>query len=989
MDVDERSGGTRLTLILISLAFLILAAATVYFSFQEIRAFEVRHVTTLTTQVDEAANDVEQFIESRQSLVQTFAFEKQTDLNALELDTSDDHKHAHISASLTRWFPNYFTFTIADESGTDLVDDFDGFVGPQCKQNIQEYVKSLRHSPAEHVSYKTVIHPQANNYHFDVMAPWVDDDHVKGAFFVSFRPDSLAHILKSHQSDGHYLALLNKDRGSLIEVNADGARDQIAASRDINLTEEELQQIYHSNDISGSQWRLVGYLEPGLLAAAAREIWTNAAILLAIITLVWGLSCRKISQLATAEQGAFAALEKSNADLAMMAEEQKNLRVAAESGEKTKAQFLASMSHEIRTPLNAVIGLTDLVMKTELTDHQRSYLGKVSLAGRNLLGLINDILDFSKIEAGKLTIEEVEFELDPVLENMSVVVSTKAEENGNELIISVDRAIPNLLLGDPLRLGQILINLAGNAAKFTENGEIIVDIALEENDGNWLVVSVEDNGSGMTEDQVSKLFKPFVQADQSVTRTHGGTGLGLSISQQLVEAMGGTIGVKSDAGSGSTFFFRIPIKFSENAQRRDVFEGVDPRAIRILVVDDNETICATLKAALEKLRFNVDTALSGAQAVEKYKTSLANRAYNALLIDWKMQGVDGIETIREIRSLEGQGASTPAIGMISASDMSTIQDQLTELGIKCALQKPINTSFLVDALMVIFQSTTDRRPIRSSVIVDDDAKLSLQGARVLLAEDNELNQMVALGVLENLGCSVDVAENGQLAIDMLRDKPADHYAIVLMDIQMPVLDGLSATEMIRSDLKMTDLPIVAMTAHALEEERERCAEAGMDDHISKPIDALDVQMKMLKWVGSEFQSDSSDEAPAETAEPETVQFNEAPVVDVQAVAARLMLSEEMVQKLLLRFCDDYADTPEKLRSLIQSGDLAGAEHLAHSVKGVSATLGIEDVQQRFGELEESFRAGTFDPAVWDDTELTMAFESDVANIRKAIPEPRS
>ena len=467
------------------------------------------------------------------------------------------------------------------------------------------------------------------------------------------------------------------------------------------------------------------------------------------------------------------ALEKTNTDLADMAEAQTSLRVAAESGEKTKAQFLASMSHEIRTPLNAVIGLTELVLKTDLTDYQKQYLSKVSIAGRNLLSLINDILDFSKIEAGKLQIENIEFELDPVLENVSVVISTKADENGNEFIISVDRAIPNLLLGDPLRIGQVLINLAGNAAKFTENGEIIVDISLIEDDGTWLAASVEDNGAGMTEEQVSKLFKPFVQADQSVTRTHGGTGLGLSISQQLVEAMGGTMGVESEQGVGSKFSFKIPITYAENAERRDVFEGVDPRTIRILVVDDNETICETLKLALQKLRFNVDTATSGEDAVEMYKTALSARPYNALLIDWKMDGMDGVETIRQIRVLEEHTVNAPAISMISASDMNDIKDQLTDLDVQYTLQKPINTSFLVDALMVIFNSTTDRRPVRASKIIESEDTESLNGARILLAEDNELNQMVALGILEHLGCTVDVAENGQETIDKLRDKPSD------------------------------------------------------------------------------------------------------------------------------------------------------------------------------------------------------------------------
>lgn len=679
--------------------------------------------------------------------------------------------------------------------------------------------------------------------------------------------------------------------------------------------------------------------------------------------------------------GAVEALEKSNRDLADMADAQKSLRVAAESGEKTKAKFLASMSHEIRTPLNAVIGLTELVLKTGLTGYQRDYLSKVSVAGRNLLGFINDILDFSKIEAGKLKIETIEFELDPVLENVSAVVSTKADENGNEVIITVDRAIPNLLLGDPLRIGQVLINLAGNAAKFTQNGEIIIDISLEEDDTTWLAASVEDNGAGMTEAQVTKLFQPFVQADQSVTRTHGGTGLGLSISQQLVESMGGTLGVESEVGVGSKFFFRIPIMFAENAERRDVFEGVDPRTIRILVVDDNETICETLKLALQKLRFNVDIATSGEDAIELYKAALPGRPYAALLIDWKMEGLDGLETIKQIRVLEKYTVSAPAISMISASDMSEIKDELVDLGVEYMLQKPINTSFLVDALMAIFNSTNDRRPVRPSTMIEGDENENLNGARILLAEDNELNQMVALGVLENLGCSVDVAVNGQEVLDLLRDKPADHYAIVLMDIQMPIMDGLSATRAIRTELKMTEIPVVAMTAHALEEERKRCMDAGMNDHISKPIDARDVKMKIIKWIGAKFRSEILDAGPVLDPASGSV----TSIVDVSATASRLALPENMVHKMLLKFCRDYKDTPEKLRQLVQDGNLDAAQDLAHSIKGASGSLGIDEVYRLCGELETTLKDGIFVADDWDGEGLTATFDQVIANIEDTMP----
>lgn len=983
MNLSRPSGGASLSFGLITLSFLVVAVAIVYFSNQEIKNFEQGHSSILKTQVDEAANDVVQFLESRQALVETFAFEKQNLLFRYSLDVEDYERRVEVSESLARWLPYFFTFTIADKSGTDLVDDVEGFVGPQCQMNIQDYVKDMEEHSIEHAVFDTVIHPQANNYHFDVMAPWLQGDTLQGVFFVSFHPRPLAEILNSHQSTGHYLALINVNREPLIEINGGGARDEISATRDINLSDEEVREIRHSVDIKNSQWRLVGYLEPGLVAARTQTIVRDAAIMLMLILVAWGLTSRKIIQLSRAQARAFDALEQSNTELSDMAEQQRSLRKAAEAGEEAKAQFLASMSHEIRTPLNAVIGLTDLVLKTDLNNHQHDYLKKVSLAGRNLLGLINDILDFSKIEAGKLEIENIDFEIDPVLENVAIVTSTKADQNDTEIIITVDRAIPNRLIGDPLRIGQVLINLVGNAAKFTENGEIVIDIGLEEEgDKKWLSASVEDNGIGMTEDQVAKLFQAFQQADKSVTRTHGGTGLGLSISQQLVKAMDGEIGATSEAGVGSRFYFKIPIQFAEGAERRDTFEGIDPRTIRLLVVDDNETVRDMLQLALQKLRFIVDTAASGAEAIKAYEAAASARPYNALLIDWKMDDIDGLETVKRIRALDATSERTPVISMFSSSDMAEISDELEELGVEHALQKPINTSFLVDALMVILQSTSDRRPVRLSRVRERGDNAHLGGLKVLLVEDNDLNQMVAEGVLENLGCVVDVAENGQVAMDLLRQHGADHYAIVLMDIQMPVMDGLSATRAIRSELNMPDIPIVAMTAHALEEERERCVEAGMDDHISKPIDARDVKNKIVKWAKPTSTSGASDtkvsDQPAPDAEEDTG------VDGFSDIAARLMIPEEVVRKLMTKFVEDYADAPVRINALIADEKLTEAEHLAHSIKGVSGSLGLVDISQQAGALEDALKNGTFDADTWDGAEMTAVFEKAVNPLRKNL-----
>ena len=577
------------------------------------------------------------------------------------------------------------------------------------------------------------------------------------------------------------MALINKDRDFLIEVNAGGARDEISAHREINLLPSEIAEIRVSRDIEGSKWKLVGYLEPGMINAKASEMWTQASIIFIFLLLAGFISCWKIWQLANAQKHAFAQLELSNGNLATMADEQRSLRVSAKAGEETKAQFLASMSHEIRTPLNAVIGLTELVLKTDLDDFQKNYLSKVSFAGKNLLALINDILDFSKIEAGKLQIENTVFELDPVLENVAVVVNAKDEENRNEMIISVDRTLPDQLIGDPLRLGQVMINLAGNAAKFTSDGEIVIDVARETDaSGDWLSISVRDNGSGMPPEQTAKLFKPFVQADQSVTRTHGGTGLGLSISLQLVEAMGGSIGVESAVGQGSRFFFKSPLNIPEGSTSRPVFEGIDPRITKILVVDDNDIIRETVVLALEKLNFKIESASTGEDAIKKITNAAKDAPFNAILMDWMMTSINCLDVLKQMQSKEID-IQTPVIVMVSTADMDAIPDDLASLNISHVLQKPINTSFLIDTLMAIFETDHPKRQVRSTRLGDQETSIALAGIRILLAEDNELNQMVAIGVLQGAGAIVDVAENGAEALQQLRTHDASYYGVVLMD----------------------------------------------------------------------------------------------------------------------------------------------------------------------------------------------------------------
>lgn len=939
-------GGARMTVALAVVAMLLVLGADLYFVVRQNAENENRHVEILTSETQEAANALAHLIAERQRMIETFALENE-DLLAVYAEAVDDESvRNRIDRSLERWFPGYFTFTLANMDGEDIVDDLEGFVGAACQHSIESYLSRLL-GTGTGASYETVIHPQAHNYHFDVMAPWRSGEDLNGVFFVSFYPDILKSLVKSYQSPGHKLVLIHRDRDYLIEVSAEGTRDVFGAHRDITMSAEEIAEIRAVRDIPGSLWRLVGYVEPGSVARENAENWRIAGFFALCVLVVGGLSLAKILSLDRAQARAWSDLNISNRRLADMAKAQTTLREAAESGEKAKAQFLASMSHEIRTPLNAIIGLTDLTLKTDLSEHQRDHLARVARSGRSLLNLINDILDFSKIEAGKLQIESIAFDLDEVLENLAAVVSAKIEENANELVIAVDRSIPSALRGDPLRLGQVLINLAGNAAKFTQRGEIVVDVARTvEDEREWLKFSVRDSGIGMTEAQVERLFHPFTQADQSVTRTHGGTGLGLSISRELVAAMGGTIGLESVPGEGSHFFFRLPYEPVEGAKPRRSFEGIDPRATRVLVVDDNRVVRETLKEALSSLRFKVDVAASGAEALDMYRKAQALAPYAVVLMDWRMPEIDGIETIRRIQS-ENAERQMPAIIMVSAEDMQEIASELKELGVAHFVQKPINTSFLVDTMMAFFEAGPDRRPVQARLRVEsNDPRAASAEIHVLLAEDVELNRMVALGVLRNAGMTADVAENGEQVLEILEREGPDRYAAVLMDIEMPKMDGLTATRKIRGELGFAELPVIAMTAHALAEERERCREAGMDAHISKPFEAAELISTINRFAATARAASLPDGGIGEGEDPVDL--------DLEAAAARLMLPRETVVRLLAKFRADYGACPAELTRLLDQGDMQEARLLMHSLKGVASSLGLAEMSRVAEEIEDGF-----------------------------------
>jgi PAS domain S-box-containing protein len=657
-------------------------------------------------------------------------------------------------------------------------------------------------------------------------------------------------------------------------------------------------------------------------------------------------------------------------------------RASADAASAAKSGFLASMSHEIRTPMNAIIGMAHLAMRTELSPRQHDYLTKIQASGAHLLGIINDILDFSKIEAGKLTVEAVDFELDAVLDTVSTVVSEKAAAKGLEFVFDIQPAIALQLRGDPLRLGQILINLCNNAVKFTERGEIVLRAAVKDDgpDAQLLHFAVSDTGIGLTREQIGRLFRAFEQADSSTTRQYGGTGLGLAICKRLVELMDGDIGVTSEPGRGSAFWFTARFGKGTVQSRPARLPLVDLRGTRALMVDDNANSLAALAELLASLTFEVDQAMSGGAAVAMAATAAgAGRPYDIALIDWQMPAMDGIETARRLLA-EGSMGAAPHLVMVTGYGREEAFKLAQDAGFATVLVKPISPSTLFDAMMRVLGVADAGHPGRRE-LAPPRATTALRGLRILLAEDNELNQEVAIGLLEDAEVTIDIAENGAVAVEKVRAAP---YDIVLMDMQMPIMDGIAATRQIRADDRYEDLPIVAMTANAMAGDREQCLAAGMNDHIAKPIDPDELFAVIGRWTVGDAAIATATATPA-AAQPVAEPRGGLAIdgVDSRAGLLRTGGKPEHYANLLRRFAERHRDNASEIATALAAGDTTLAQRIAHTIRGVAATLGAMAVSEAAQRIELGVKNGI---AVDDDiAALAERLAPVVAAIARAVP----
>ena len=694
-------------------------------------------------------------------------------------------------------------------------------------------------------------------------------------------------------------------------------------------------------------------------------------------------------------------------------------KATSDAANLAKGEFLSNMSHEIRTPMNAVIGMAYLAFKTPLSTRQRNYISKIYVAANTLLGIINDILDFTKIEPGQLYLEQARFRLDDLLDNLAVLVSQRAEEKDLEVIFSVDRKIPHTLIGDPLRLSQVLTNLVNNAVKFTEKGEVVVSCTFvgTADDQVWVRFMVRDTGLGMTPEQQQKLFQPFMQADGSTTRRFGGTGLGLAITKRLLELMGGTIHVESAYGKGSSFSLTIPFGYDDSMETRPEMHGA-ARSTRVLAVDDNESSLEVLSALLSDMKLSCVCATSAEEAFTLLKRAEeGGTPFNLVFMDWRMPVMDGIEATHVLRTELGL-KRPPFVVIVTAFGREEALNHAVKAGAAGVLYKPVNKSYLYDAVMALLQqeSKDAHIPARSQQAHEEQATFHLPGTRILLVEDDPINQQIALELLGDAGAVVVVANNGFEAIDTLeKSMEGEAFDLVLMDLRMPEMDGYEATTRIRANPRFADIPIVAMTAHVMADERLRCLEVGMNDHVAKPVEVSKLFATLRKWVGQSVAAPEPRtaeiavfgaphptfapvvrdvEAPGSPSPQEGAEgLPDLPGLDVSGALARLGGNVALYTQVARQFLATQADAAASYRAAGEAGDGDRQKRIARTLGGLGASLGDATLAESASALQRTGMPQAEEQCFRDLANLLgllrEAFAEPSAAPRKKLDAPES